>query len=272
MDASDTANRAHEWLGKHYEKKRNWEEALTWWKAWQPRSWCGTCMWSMEARKTRGIAQCLLKLGKTDEALKTIEPAVFEGESGRNAELAVMLVDIYRASGKLPSLEAKLQAALRKNKQNSAANTARDYIAMVRQAEQGDTEALWKRLEGDPCPDDGLHWPAAQAAALLAAIPEKTKPLAMSKLGGEGNQPPWAAVILARIKAPETLALVRAKIEAQKSYWMAYPYALALLGTDEAHAQLKAYAATGETTHGTMARKVLERYPTPGDAANDLAP
>jgi len=183
-----------------------------------------------------------------------------------------MLVDIYRASGKLPSLEAKLQAALRKNKQNSAANTARDYIAMVRQAEQGDTEALWKRLEGDPCPDDGLHWPAAQAAALLAAIPEKTKPLAMSKLGGEGNQPPWAAVILARIKAPETLALVRAKIEAQKSYWMAYPYALALLGTDEAHAQLKAYAATGETTHGTMARKVLERYPTPGDAANDLAP
>ncbi len=272
MDASDTSNRAHEWLGRYCEKKRNWEEALTWWKAWRPRSWCGTCAWGMEARKTRGITLCLLKLGRTDEALRSVEPVVFQREEVSSPELAILLVDIYRGKGALPSLEAKLQATLRKNERNSAASAARDYIAMIRMAEQGDAEGLWRRLEGDPFQDDGLRWPAAQAAALLASIPEKTKPVALRKLGGEGNASPWAAVLLARIRAPETLPLVRAKIGAQETCWAGHLYALALLGTDEAYAQLKAYAATGDTTRGIMARKMLERFPAPGDAATDLAP
>lgn len=268
MDASDTRNRAHQWLGTYYMmKKQDWPEALKWWGTWEPRSWCGTCAASMNSRKAHSIAVCLVKMGKADEALKTLEPMVFEDKFFCGADIAILLVDLYRDRGKLGEVEARLQKA----RECFGAKLASEYVALIRMAEKGDAEGLWKHLQGSPSQKDPPSWQPGVAARLLVSIPEKAKPFALKQMDAGERNPLWASAILARMKAPETLALVRAKVQGEENSWQLqeYLYALALLGTEEAYAQLRDYAARGEGNRQITAKQMLERYPNPGDAARD---
>ena len=269
MDASDTRNRAHVWLGTHYMKKQDWAEALKWWQAWRPRSWCGTCQAGMESRKAHAVAVCLVKAGKTDEALKALEPFVLRDHFASRTDVAVMLVDLYRGRGKLGEIEARLREALAKSPHNAAAKTGIEYVALLRLAEKKDVEALWKHLDGHPYLEYAPKWNVARAADLLAAMPETTKPYALEKMKATGHHVLWAAVLLGRIKAPETLALVREKVRAEENCWCLrdYFYALAMLGTEQAYAQLTQYAAAGKGNRKSMAQQILKRYPNAGDAA-----
>jgi len=271
MDASNTQNRAHEWLGAYYVRKQNWAEALKWWQSWKPSSWCGTCSASMESRRTYHIALCLKNLGYIDEALKTLEPVVFgEDWGGCDPKVASLFVDLYRSRGQLGALESRLQKAVQHSKYAGGAKIAMEYVAMIRMAERGDPEGLWKHLTGRPFVGSSAKppWDASRAADLLVSIPDQAKPLALKKMAGEGTDPLWAAVLLARMKAPETLACVKEKIEAETNCWILqdYFYALALLGTEEAYATLRHYAEHGVDNRKVMAQKMLERYPAPGDA------
>ena len=100
-----------------------------------------------------------------------------------------------------------------------------------------------------------------------------TRPFAVRKMRGKERDPLWASVLLARMKAPDTLRLVRANVwaEADRQRLRDYFYALALLGSDEAYAFLKHYADRGKGNRQIMAAQMLERYPKPGDAARELA-
>jgi len=62
MDASNTRNRAFEFLADYYMKKGNWAEAERWWQAWKPSSWCGTCADSMRQLKAKNIERCRIPL------------------------------------------------------------------------------------------------------------------------------------------------------------------------------------------------------------------
>jgi hypothetical protein len=64
MTVNDARSRAHEWLGSIYMKRGEYAEALKWWEAWKPWTFCGTCLESMERIRARGIATCCEKLSQ----------------------------------------------------------------------------------------------------------------------------------------------------------------------------------------------------------------
>lgn len=269
MDASSTRNRAHEWLGAYYTRKENWKEALKWWRAWKPRSSCGTCAASMRGRRTHGIVHCLLKLGRKDEAIKTIEASIFAPRLGSSRRLAVMLVDLYREKGQLDVLAKKVKRAI---KNRPGARIARDYIALLRMADRGDVKGLWAHLEGDPFHHVRGTGLPAQASRLLAGIPDKAIPYAVQKMASPDDSM-WASVVLARMKAPDTLRLVRTWVAGEEGYsrLRTYLFALAVLGTDDAYDLLKSYAEHGTGGHRAAAAEILKLYPKPGDAAKKLS-
>ena len=104
MDASNTHNRAHQWLGKYYMKKENWAEALKWWRAWKPGSWCGTCHGSMVSHRAYAIAACLTKTGKVDEARKELEKIVF----GKAFSCGSDVAGLWKRLDGLPFFEGKM--------------------------------------------------------------------------------------------------------------------------------------------------------------------
>jgi tetratricopeptide (TPR) repeat protein len=63
-------NRAAEFLGQYYMRRKRWEEALTCWRAWRPLSGCGTCTRTMEHVRVSNIMACLLALGRHGEAVQ----------------------------------------------------------------------------------------------------------------------------------------------------------------------------------------------------------
>jgi tetratricopeptide (TPR) repeat protein len=67
---------AFERLGEHYMRKENWAEALKWWQAWNPRSWCVTCQAGMQSRRTSMIALCRRRLGPFDDPVKRAQWAI----------------------------------------------------------------------------------------------------------------------------------------------------------------------------------------------------
>lgn len=273
MDASNTRNRAHQWLGAYYTRKENWQEALEWWQAWKPSSWCGTCADSMRTRRAHGIVECLLKLGRKDEALEVLEASVLGPHLSAGKRLAVMLVDMYGERGQLDDLAKKLRKAIKLSVDTGpGARFALDYIALLRMAERGDVNGLWKRLEGNPFSHRDSWGLTAQAARLLVATPDKTVPLAMQKLAGDGDDPLWASALLARTSAPQAVRLIRSKAEAEQDHTriVAYFYALALRGTDDAYAVLKHHAQQGKGSHKGAAESMLGTFPNPGDAARVL--
>ena len=273
MDASNTRNRAHQWLGAYYTRKENWQEALKWWQAWKPSSWCGTCADSMRTRRAHGIVQCLLELGRKDEALEVLEASVLGPHLSAGKRLAVMLVDMYGERGQLDALAKKLRKTMRVSVDTGpGARFALDYSALLRMAERGDVNGLWKRLEGNPFSHRDSWGLTAQAARLLVGIPGKTIPLAMQKLPGDGDDPLWAGALLARTNAPQAIRLIRSKAEAEQDHSRicAFFYALALCGSDEAYAVLKHHAQQGKGNHKGAAQSMLGTFPNPGDAARDL--
>lgn len=62
MDASNTKNEAHQFLGEYYFKKEDWKESLHWWETWNPSSWCSNCLMSMESSRKTQIDLCRDKL------------------------------------------------------------------------------------------------------------------------------------------------------------------------------------------------------------------
>lgn len=106
MDAGDTHGYACEVLGEHYVQQKQWDKALRVYTAWEPRSWCGTCLWSMEATRQRRIFWCLIQLGRFDESarrswLEMIEPRWLDEGLGD-----FVLLKSYAESGQLDDLES----------------------------------------------------------------------------------------------------------------------------------------------------------------------
>jgi hypothetical protein len=114
MDASDTHNRAAEFLGHYYVRKQNWAEALKYWEAWHPASWCGTCQASMEQTKQRNRVQCLLQLGRHQEAAQgALESVLGDGWSASPA-LAGVLVKLYDQAAQRKDLLQMIEDSDRK--------------------------------------------------------------------------------------------------------------------------------------------------------------
>ena len=260
LGASDSRDQAAERLAAYYTNKGNWTEALRWWEGLKARTSCPLCRADIEARRAVGIALCLVRLGKTDEALKTLEPMVLDPKGPCPPEAAVLVVDVYRERRQLAAIEARLQEALAKSAANAGARAGLDYVRMVRLADGGDAAALWAILEGHPADGAGLAWQTVQAANLLVSMPAKARAAALERAGRPGTDPMWAATILARLKAPETVALIKEKAAAdtRPEALSDYCAALAILGTDEALALLKHYAAEGGDEQKAAARQAME--------------
>ena len=59
----ETSNTARGMLAGYCYAKGNWKEALRWYEAWEPSSWCGTGQEARKAFKAGRIATCREKLG-----------------------------------------------------------------------------------------------------------------------------------------------------------------------------------------------------------------
>ena len=106
-DASNTVNQAHERLAEYHMKHENWLVALGWWEQWEPSSWCGNCLWSMNDEKRDNVLTCKIQLGQLDE----ITGKLCKERSMSDAVVRT-LVQAYRKRGKLDPLQSRLNAAI----------------------------------------------------------------------------------------------------------------------------------------------------------------
>jgi len=81
MDASNTRNMAIELLADLLEETGKYEEALKWYRAWEPTSWCGTCVGLMYEQKEIAVIRLLGKLGRREEALEMLKEEIEDGYS-----------------------------------------------------------------------------------------------------------------------------------------------------------------------------------------------
>jgi tetratricopeptide (TPR) repeat protein len=264
-EAEFLQSEANRRIAEHYTQRANWPEALRWWTAYKPRSSCGNCQAAMQGERAYQMAVCQRKLGRVDEALKTLSPYVYEPHwlGGPSLQISMMVVKIHAERGQLRALEPRLRQALAKSKQASGAKMALDYLALLRMAHRKDAAGLWAHLKGHPFNeyDHRLDWQTREAARLLVTIPE-AKAFALRRLGGKPPESGWAAVLLARMKAAEILPILTRKITAERDgeALADYFYALTILGTDEAYGVVEHYATRADS-HRAAAERVLKKCP-----------
>lgn len=117
-------------------------------------------------------------------------------------------------------------------------------------------------------PDDtSRSWKHEPILKLLVSLGDEAKAFVLTKIEGQGTDPPWAAVVLAKMKAPEALPAIKDRIAACRNCWWLkdYFYALSLLQTDEAYDLLREYAGHGSGIYSGAASRVLEEHPRQGE-------
>jgi hypothetical protein len=151
----------------------------------------------------------------------------------------VLLVKAAQQKNDLDGLEKKLRQQLPKEREGR--RYALEYLELVRLAGRRDLAGLWAYLHGRPF-GDGHHpprdWRDREAAELLVGLGEAAWPFLVAKARQQDEGHLWACVLLARLKAPEALAILKERI-ASGGPGYDYYYALALLETNEAAALMK---------------------------------
>jgi tetratricopeptide (TPR) repeat protein len=100
MDAGDTHGYACQVLGEHYLKSRQWDKALAVYTAWKPNSWCGTCLASMDARRSNSLLLCEVNLGRFDAAVERAW-----NNLGYDGLAMFVLVRLYAEANQLDDLD-----------------------------------------------------------------------------------------------------------------------------------------------------------------------
>ena len=132
--AADSIGRAHSHLADHYLQNKQWAEALTWYEAWKPTSWCGTCLEGMNTRRTYNIAVCKMMVGRADEVTGTLEKAVYWPTFWTgDADIPRAFVDTWHKRGKLREIEGILKVLAEREK-NPGAKAALEYVGRLRKA------------------------------------------------------------------------------------------------------------------------------------------
>jgi len=184
MDTSDTQQTALIRLGKHFQAKGQYDAALGYFRQWKPGSWCGNCLAQMQYDRDLSIAECLVALGKTVEALeKHLMPHV-TGDPDRmfysSPRIPALIVEIHEKQGSLEQLAKQLKPRAEKDARNMAA-IARDLAQIRIWKRDAKTDLLIGQLrhEGSFVPsirDPHDNWRAPAAAKALSELGGKEFP------------------------------------------------------------------------------------------------
>ncbi len=211
-----------------YEAKGDFTSALEWVEAIETAHGnhgigCLNCYYAESARLTLWKAALFDKLGRSDDALKLIEPQVFKNECD---DAAFLLVDIYHRRGQLEKLDEKIAEAKKRNVASNkleyakhpdrvdpsydgvtdSMKVANAYLALRRMIDKGDVDGLFTIIEGsednafgtfvrfpsEPAPS----WQVTKTLAALDNLGERAVPFLRKQLDGSPRSQGWAFVLL----------------------------------------------------------------------------
>lgn len=183
MDSSDTRQVAVVRLGQHYQARNDFGKALECFRAWQPRSWCGNGQAQFAYERDLYIAQCLVNLGKSDQALKeNLMPHLVmdEGELYHDARMPDLVVRLYEDKNDLDGLIKTLRPHAAA-KYNRTAQIALGLAEIRAECRNGRIDALVNRLRhsGSYVPnvrEPRDNWQAPAAARALSEMKGKEYP------------------------------------------------------------------------------------------------
>lgn len=203
---------AIERLAQIYFLRKDWKKALEYAKAMEVFGWCGTGAAAFEADKSYYIAVCQLRLGQVDEAMKVIEPHVFDARSLDMNGLdeyryMVLMCDFADETGKLDEFEGRLKKNPWKGVSRShGAQVGLEYIELLRMMRSKDPRLL-ERLKKLTRDEGGAH--AYQVYfGLLARIGSKEamdfiSSMATSNVYGERRYAAQAVLEELNVAAPQ---------------------------------------------------------------------
>jgi len=260
MDASNTANRAVEFLGLHYMKKGDHPEALRWWMDREPGSWCGNCSISLRTRRRQRIEACRAEIEKSEEALRRLGTKALD-PNWILPGFSLYYADLMIARGRSADLRRQVEAALADPVRAPGARTLETYLKMIRAAELKDARAIWARLVEGLTAGSKETWKIEKSADPLLTIPDSTIPVARKWLeSGTREEARLAASLLARLRDDGALSLFRSRIDATTSHrrqlatWF---WRLASMKTEKALALLREYAEGEDPRRAEAARTAL---------------
>jgi len=147
MDTSDTAQTALIRLAQHYQAKREYEKALDYFSRWKVSSWCGTCATQLEYQRDLYIAECLVGLGRPDEALrKHLMPYIDKRHVYYDDRIPALIVAIAERENTLEKLHRDMRGRSKSKEAKEAAEITRDLAQIAIWRKSGDIESLISQL------------------------------------------------------------------------------------------------------------------------------
>jgi len=289
MDTDNTRSTAIQRLAAGYERDGQWAEALYWWQAWGPRSWCGTCEGLSRAARHHHIAICQLHLGRRKEAIRECFDAIEDGSVGWSASCAVLLFEIYRQVNQVDDLVAMVAPVEEKEKQKLLKH---DYYRKMPPAELRRNLPTWpiyrlkeiaelgrrKDIEGliavcrDSKEGSGAllgsprrDWPCCAAAEALARCDGVVDSIRKSIQANEqAYDCSWLLYALGKNTSPRALPTLRELAKAEtRCHYKHLMYAISMKG-EKGEALLRDIAAGKDAYKARAARKRLEAVAAQG--------
>jgi tetratricopeptide (TPR) repeat protein len=130
-------------LARYYKEKGNYTEALKYFTALVPGgSGCGTCDAEMRYERDFGIGECLIKLGREDEALeKHLMPYLTRDGGSPRPDVARLVVSVHEKRGDLEGFVSRI-LPLAANVANRAAQTALRMSQIRLSSQKGEVDKL----------------------------------------------------------------------------------------------------------------------------------
>jgi len=177
MDESDTRQVAIVRLGQHYQGKKDFTKALEYFRAWQPRSWCGNGQAQFAYERDLYIAQSLVALGNAEQALsENLMPHLVldQGELYYDARIPELVVRLHENKKNLDGLINTIRPHA-DGKYNRAAQIALGLAEIRAERRDAKIEALINRLRHSgsfvPSVREPLdNWQAPAAARALSEM------------------------------------------------------------------------------------------------------
>ena len=243
MDASDTHNRASQWLARYYMDKKDWDEALRWWTNWKPSSWCGTCLGSMETRRAENMAICLAHLGRHREAAETCLEFLFQHATvwAESSPVALLVARLYSEADQWDDLlrivtdyeerqlrefdqKGYFKGESRQQKVNHLPTRPFHEIAEIRElASKGDVDALiaicrkTSRSSADIFADPGRDWLCREAAEALADLGSRGVDTLDWLVNSRTNCGSWPIYALGKSPSPKALDALGRRAETEQT-------------------------------------------------------
>ncbi len=270
-------------LARHHEERGEWEEALTWWRRFEPQFWCGNATDMARSIRDWRIGEMLLKLGEEDEALEVWETAIIESGVSFDIGPVAAWLRLCHQRGELDDARERLAAA---HEWAEGVRMAREVLSLLDAQSEGRLTDLWRegfdRYSRMP-PGSGLEaWRPRVAFELLLRTPRRTLALARSRLDADCyDESAWAVMIITALRPAGGLSITRALLDpnrgSEDDHYRIRPafFALQAMGDDlPAGSELVAQVAAGEGEFAgdeyararSRAQEVLDRYPTPAEA------